>query len=187
MVNEIYQSFLDTRRAVKAHQNYPVKAGMYALFLLPRAELPNFAQLEKLIYIGIAKDSLRKRDFPQHFKSGQSGRSTLRRSLGAVLKEQLRLAAIPRGGEGDKKRFDNYKFTDYGEALLTSWMEENLEIGYWVPEKLLTYKELRDKEQEATLEFKPILDLDRRTQRFNKYAHKLNALRQVCKLEARHH
>ena len=185
MTDEIYQSFLDTRKAAKAHQDYPRKAGIYALFLATGTKLPNFSQAEELVYVGIAKDSLRDRDFAQHFKNGQSGRSTLRRSLGAVLKGQLNLISIPRGGEGDSKRFDNYKFTDIGETLLTNWMEENLEIGYWVPNEPLTYERLRAKEKEVTMDLKPVLDLDRRTRRFNVYADRLDSLRQICKIETR--
>ena len=103
------------------------------------------------------------------------------------MKEQLELVAVPRGGESDSKRFDNYKFTDAGEALLTEWMENNLEIGYWVPDEVLIYKQLRDVEKEVTLILKPVLDLDHRTRQFNRYANKLSDLRGLCKLEARKH
>ncbi len=185
MTDEIYKSFLATRKAAKAHRYYPQQAGIYAFFLTDGIRLPNFGQEEKLIYIGIAKDSMKDRDFEQHFRSGQSGRSTLRRSLGAILKNQLGLAAIPRGGANDSKRFDNYRFTEIGENALTNWMGNNLEVGYWVPGQVLPYSDLRDKEKEVTMRYLPILDLDRRTKKYNKYATKLDLLRKACKLETR--
>lgn len=185
MPNTIYESFLKTKQLLKGHENYPSEPGIYALFLVDEVDLGSFGRLGRLIYIGIAKKSLQDRDFAQHFRSGQTGCSTLRRSLGAILKTNLRLKAIPRGGQNDSKRFDNYKFTDPGEQRLTRWMEDNLEIGYWVPGTTLTYEQLRAKEEKVTIEQKPSLDLDRRTRRFNPQAQKLDNLRGICKAEAR--
>lgn len=185
MIDEIYPSFLATRKAAGAHQNYPRQAGMYAFFLTNEGKLPDFGYSESLVYIGIAKYSLHDRDFVQHFRSGQSGRSTFRRSLGAILKNQLNLITIPRGGMNDSKRFENYRFTEAGEQALTEWTEENLEIGFWVPTEVLPYAKLADEESNITMKYLPILDLAPKTRRHNKFADKLGALRMVCKLEAR--
>ncbi|KPK95564.1 hypothetical protein AMJ80_04860 [bacterium SM23_31] len=127
---------------------------------------------------------MQDRDFDQHFRSGQTGRSTLRRSLGAILRNKLRLIAVPRGGTNDSKRFDNYKFTESGEQELTKWMEDYLEIGYWVPDRRLTYEQLRDEEEKTTIKLRPTLDLDSRTRRYNPLADKLDKLRGICKTEA---
>lgn len=185
MPNAIYESFLKTKQLLKGHEDYPREPGIYAIFLADKVHLGNFGRPGRLIYIGIAKKSLQDRDFAQHFRSGQTGRSTLRRSLGAILKTDLRLKAIPRGGKNDSKRFDNYRFTDPGEQRLTSWMEDSLEIGYWVSETTLTYDQLRAEEEKVTIEQRPTLDLDRRTRRYNPQAQKLSNLRGICRAEAK--
>ena len=182
MNDAILKSFIGTKRHINEHVNYPTKPGVYAFFLSENANLFEFGKGNQLVYIGIAKESLHDRDLSKHFKTGKSGSSTLRRSIGAILKSYLKLIAIPRGSENDKKRFENYKFDK--EQILTDWMIENVEIGYWIPDKTLLYSELREIEKQLTIAFKPTLDLDIRTRRFNPLASKLKMLRNVCKKEA---
>lgn len=182
MTADIKTSFSKTTQSVNGHKDYPKEPGIYAFKLADSSNLGDFGKGGQIIYIGIAKQSLHDRDFNQHFKSGKTGSSTLRRSIGAILKTKLKLTAIPRGGENDSKRFDNYKFTE--EEPLTNWMIANLEIGYWTPKKTLSYKQLRDIEKEITLELKPTLDLDIRTKRFNPLADKLDEYRTICKKQA---
>src|SRR6185312_11976335 len=112
MTEEIKKSFIQTKQFINSHQNYPDKSGIYAFYLSNSSNLLDFGNGGQLIYVGIAKDSLHDRDFNQHFKTGKTGSSTLRRSIGAILKTQLNLTAVPRGAENDTKRFDNYKFKD---------------------------------------------------------------------------
>lgn len=176
MNNHVINSFLVTKEPFDAHMDYPKLPGLYAVSLANNASLEDFGHSGTIIYIGIAKKSLYDRDFDQHFKAQQTGRSALRRALGAILKERLSLLAIPRGGPNDSKRFDCFKFTVPGEETLTSWMKKNLEIGYWVPDRKLTYRELRDEEKEITIELKPTLDQDNRTGRYNPLAKKLKIL-----------
>lgn len=181
--HDVEISFLRTKQSITANENYPETSGIYAIFLSEKSNLSGFGDGNKIVYIGIAKHSLRDRDFNQHFRTGQTGRSTLRRSIGAILKDKLGLTAIPRGGINDGKRFDNFKFNQ--EQRLTDWMVSNLEIGYWTPKCPLSYQELRNVEKKITMYLKPTLDLDNRTSRFNPLANKLNKLREVCKREAR--
>jgi hypothetical protein len=182
MTDQIQKSFIQTKQFIDGHTNYPSKSGIYAFYLSDNSHLFDFGKSGQIIYIGIAKDSLHNRDFNQHFKTGKTGSSTLRRSIGAVLKIQLHLTAIPRGAENDTKRFENFKFKD--DQPLTDWMIANLQIGYWVPKNILTYSELREIEKNVTIDLKPTLDLDIRTRRFNIFANKLVALRNICKIEA---
>jgi hypothetical protein len=184
MTSTIYKSFLRTKRMLDAYQAYPKQGGIYALFLVGDADLGDFGQSGCLIYIGIAKESLQNRDLRQHFRNGLTGSSTLRRSLGAILKNRLQLIAIPRGSGTDSRRFNNYRFSDEGERELTSWMVSNLELGYWVPDRPLTYQQLRKEEERVTIEFRPTLDLDRRTRNNNPFADMLSGLRKICKMEA---
>jgi hypothetical protein len=81
-----------------------------------------------LIYIGVSKD-LAAREFEQHFNSESTGFSTLRRSIGAILKTDLRLTAIPRSSGNSETNVKSYRFLADGEARLTDWMCRNVEIA----------------------------------------------------------
>src|SRR5690606_38136879 len=106
-------------------------------------DLGIFGRTGQLIYVGIAKKSLRSRDIETHFKPGQTGFSSLRRSLGAILKTELKLSAQKRDLYPKKLRADKYKFDEQGEAKLTTWMFENLKMGYWSSPNPLTITRLR--------------------------------------------
>lgn len=178
----IEETLHSTKKTLHSHTDYPRVPGLYAFFLSENADKFEYATPGQIMYIGISKDSLHDRDFNQHFKTGKTGSSTLRRSIGAIMKNQLNLTAIPRGGENDSKRFENYKFSE--EQKLTDWMVGNLKIGYWVPASQLSYTQLRGVEMEITKLLKPLLDLDHRTKRFNPFAGQLVQLRNICKKEA---
>jgi hypothetical protein len=185
MIASIINSLQHTTRKYFEHSEYPKKPGMYAAFLSKASTLEKFGSGGQLLYIGISKTSLHKRDFNQHFKAGQSGGSTLRSSIGAVLKQKLKLKAIPRGGPNDSKRFENYKFTLGDEEELSKWMIQNVEIGYWVCGDTLDYSVLREYEDAVIRSLHPTLDLDPRTKHLNPLAASLTALRQICKEEAK--
>lgn len=75
-------------------------SGNYIICKRKTAIIPNFSseiefkKLDKLevLYTGIAGKSLKTRDFRQHFKGNNAGRSTLRKSLGVLFGYKL----IPR-------------------------------------------------------------------------------------------
>lgn len=152
--------------------------------LSKNSTLKQFGSGGKTIYVGIAKDSLKRRDLNNHFKTCKTGYSTLRRSIGAVLKEKLSLTALTRNGTLTKKAINNFKFQSDGDQRFSNWMESNLVIGYWEDHNNIPYKVLRQLEEDVTKEVKPTLDLDNRTKRFNPLAPELFALRKICKLEA---
>lgn len=100
------------------------RAGVYALFLdepaaLPFIGVPAFG----LLYLGMTASSL---DVRNHFKHQQSGFSTLRRSLGALLKQELRLQALPRAPGASATNVTSYRFQEDGEQRLTQWMAQHL-------------------------------------------------------------
>jgi hypothetical protein len=182
MIRSIYSSLVRTQNSITNHLIYPDTNGIYGMFLIESSSLKEFGAGGRLIYIGIAKNSLKDRDFNDHFNTRNSGRSTLRRSIGAILKVDLSLKAIPRGGSTDSLRYENYKFDN--EEILTEWMITNLNIGYWAPIEFFTYKQIRDLEMNLTIEYKPTLDLDNRTRKYNPKATELQRLREICKIEA---
>lgn len=61
-----------------------------------------------------------------HFSHAHSGFSTLRRSLGAVLKETLSLIAEPRAPGPSASNLRNFRFDEAGEQRLTGWMKAHL-------------------------------------------------------------
>ncbi len=110
--------------------NIPDRAepGIYAIFAKDRDCLPSILiSQSELVYIGQSSD-LEQRN---HFKAKHSGFHSPRRSLGAILKDQLRLNAIPRGTGKSKTNYRCYRFTDEGEKRLTQWMRSNLEYAIY--------------------------------------------------------
>lgn len=102
-------------------------AGVYAICAIaPDTLSPVIVGKRGLLYVGMTEQGLEARN---HFRHENSGFSTFRRSLGALLKSQLGLTAIPRSNGISKSNVTNYRFTADGESRLTLWMVENLSIG----------------------------------------------------------
>ncbi|GGP02048.1 hypothetical protein GCM10010992_04870 [Cloacibacterium rupense] len=184
MLDEIVQSIKANAKGFNEHITYPDCPGIYAFFLNESSYLKEFGKPNQTLYVGIAKNSLKDRDFGNHFNSKSTGSSTLRRSIGAILKEEFSLIAFSRNGTNSKRELLNYKFNEEGERLLTDWMTANLIIGYWEDENSISYSELRDWEKKVIKFLKPTLDLDKRTRNYNIFADKLDGLRQICRAEA---
>lgn len=108
-------------------------SGNYILCLRKNSKLPlvsikpiliNFEGLQ-VIYTGIAGGSLRTRDFRQHFKGNNAGRSTLRKSLGVLFGYKQ----IPRDKDPNTGKT---KFANTDELKLSDWMHNNL-IMFFLP------------------------------------------------------
>jgi hypothetical protein len=170
---------LDALRASAApltEVDAPRKAGVYACFLDHPSALPSLPdQGADPLYVGVSSD-LAEREFDTHFRSGQSGFSTLRRSLGALLRNELRLRAQPRGTGGSDSNYRCYRFDDVGEDRLTAWMREHLQVGVqeWA-EPVAIEKDLIELAQ-------PSLNLIGWP---NPHAAEIKALRKGCVEEAR--
>jgi len=92
--------------------------------LVVKPNLHTFIGLE-VIYTGISSNSLRVRDFKQHFKGNNSGRSTVRKSLGVLLGYKQ----ISRDKDPNSNKT---KFNVIDEKSLSEWMLENL-IMFFCP------------------------------------------------------
>jgi len=120
---------------VDPESKIPDKAGNYIICLrkgsrLPKVSIvPEFIKFENLdvIYTGIASSSLRSRDYRQHFKGNNAGRSTLRKSLGVLFGYKK----IPRDSDPTTGKT---KFSDADETKLSEWMAKNL-ILFVLPNK----------------------------------------------------
>lgn len=108
------------------HHDLDRTPGLYGIITPSRACLPGLQiPANGVLYIGKTKN-LAERFAETHFSDVNTGFSTLRRSLGALLRESLSLAPLPRS-PGSKKSF--YKFEPTGEARLSRWMTDNLLVG----------------------------------------------------------
>jgi hypothetical protein len=148
--------------------------GVYALFAVdPDALLPVTTGRENIVYLGMTEDGLEARD---HFAYAHSGKSSPRRSLGAILKVRLGLMAIPRAPGKSINNVVNYRFPDDGEARLTAWMREHLRLAV---EPLS--EGIRTAEQALIAEWKPPLCL---THWRNPQKRVIAMMRQACRIEA---
>ena len=183
-IEAIIKAINATLKTVNQYEEYSNKPGLYAFVLAKNSKLKSFGSGSQIIYVGKAEDSLRHRDLNTHFKEGRTGQSTLRRSIGAILKNELNAFAFSRNGTLISPNIDNYKFDSEAEKKLSIWMKKNLLIGYWEYDLTKENKSLREIEEQLIILLKPTLDLDKRTKRFNIYAELLTQLRQNCKDEA---
>jgi len=135
----------------------PDHPGLYAVYGTERA----WAELglqqppaDGPLYVGKAEDSLVLRDMHTHFQTGKTGSSTLRRSLAALLRTELKLQAVPRN-TSNPGHFAHFAVAPDGDARLTAWMHERLEIAFW--QKVAGY-ELADVETGVVAHWSPPLN-----------------------------
>jgi len=107
------------------------------------------------LYVGKSEDDLAGRDVRDHF-SGPSGGSTVRRSLAALLREDLGLKACPRNPDRPGY-FANYGLETQSELRLSHWMSECLTLAVWP--KLAKAGELRTLEEAVIRQLHPPLNL----------------------------
>jgi hypothetical protein len=139
--------------------------GLYAL----HADTATWAQLglgeppdARPLYVGKAEDSLLTRDLHTHFATGRTGQSSPRRSLAALLADELKLVATPRRPANPEP----HKWTHYALELecderLTKWMRERLRLAAWPCRRPVALGEL---ERLVMRELKPPLNLTGVTQ-----------------------
>lgn len=150
--------------------------GLYALFLESQAALPGLAIAPSgLLYIGKTGSSLHKRN---HFLHPHSAASSPRRSLGALLKQQLGLQALPRGQGRSGKNFTHYRFSKTDEEKLKKWMHNHLTYTYAL---MSVIKNIKHMEKCLIAELFPPLNL---TDWLNPRKQYIEELRAVCCDEA---
>ena len=106
----------------------PIQTGFYAVYLKDGMGLPPVTtHADGLLYIGMTKKGFAARDhfYPQNGSSS----STFRRSLGAILKDELGLKALPRSQSPRWQSYYCYRFSVEGEAALSEWMFDSLELA----------------------------------------------------------
>jgi hypothetical protein len=113
------------------------------------------------IYIGKAERSLRDRDLRAHFgvddANVRSGSSTLRRSLSALLADELALRPVPRGKiAGDASK--GFSLHPEDERRLSAWMQDQLELTTWALPAALSIR-LGDVESRVIRHWDPPLNI----------------------------
>lgn len=126
--NEIAKTLVSSRVAPN-RLNPPCEPGMYAWFLTPQCSIPGLAPgVDQTVYVGRSA-SLSRRAIDNHLNSDSTGFSTLRRSLGALLKQKLQLSALPRSTGSSESNVCCYRFDSVGEHRLTEWMHRHLLVS----------------------------------------------------------
>lgn len=168
----------------KQIRKFSDKPGIYAFFftgkVFPLADY--IAQKEEIIYIGKTESSQASRDEKTHFSSGKTGSSTVRRSLGALLKNELLLIPVPRDDKDfDAGRKSFFMFDEPSEEKLTKWMKDNLALSFYEFDELPA--EINILESELIAEAKPLLNIDSKNPE-NPYSQAIKAARKICAEEA---
>lgn len=124
MRHSAISSRLISSQLPQAKLQIPTTSGVYAYFLAPGARLGEIKPgSDQLLYVGMTQDGLNMRN---HFGRSTSGFSTLRRSLGAILKDELKLLPMPRSQGASRSNILNYAFANSGEEMLSNWMAAHL-------------------------------------------------------------
>lgn len=148
---------------------------MYAWFLTDAealADLPDPGR--RPLYIGWSRDLARRLDI--HMSIGGSAFSSLRRSLGALLRDDLDLAARPRGRTAQDLNYRCYRFDDDGEERLSEWMGHHLRVA------MVEHPDGEQAESDLIALACPPLNLAGWA---NPHGPAIRLLRQVCAEEAR--
>ena len=152
--------------------------GLYKIYAADRANLPGIElPSNRLVYIGKSLEFRTRR----HFQSGATGSSTLRRSIGAILKSELDLRAVPRGRGQTDRDCINYKFNVACEERLSEWMRSNLEVEFHPVDPGTPERGIEDLEIEMINREHPLLNL----WKGNPYKEMIKELRKICADEAR--
>ncbi len=177
MTTEQYARTLRNARGAAHEVPFPPTPGVYAIFLKPGRALADVpAAADGLLYIGTS-GNLAQRGPETHFQTGKSGFSTLRRTIGALLKDDLHLHARPRSPGPSKSNTTNFRFTDAGETDLTLWMSEHLQVSFATVQQ----EDLDAVEKDLIRGLQPPLNL---TEWANPYRQPIKRARTRCRREA---
>lgn len=132
---KVIESLKATEKPYLQTKTFSQSAGIYAFFFIG-SNFPVFGDAvskHEIIYIGKTESSQEKRDAKTHFKSGKTGSSTFRRSIGSLLCESENLKPIPRNNSDYLKgRLSHFKFDEPSEEIITDWMKNNLALSFFV-------------------------------------------------------
>lgn len=109
------------------------------------------------LYVGKSETSLYGRDVVTHFSPGKTGSSTVRRSLAALLVDELDVVAVPRNLlKPDASA--NFALDPGSEERLSAWMGDRLSLATWVLTQGVVLAEI---ETAVVRRLQPPLNLDK--------------------------
>lgn len=118
-------ALMQSRRGPRSTFTLGTQPGVYALFLRNGAELPNITPgTDGLLYIGLAAN--RKGLLGRCHFAGQTRNHSPRKSLGALLKDELNLVPVLISKPNSR---DTWGLDAASDARLTGWMHENLDFA----------------------------------------------------------
>lgn len=134
---------------------YGDKTGLRHLHLEHDPDLP--------LYVGKAERSLVARDISDHFATNPNskpptGRSTVRRSFAALLRDNLHLRAVPRN-IANPGYFAMYGLAEGDDDRLNEWMHRCLTIAVWPAPPNMPVR-LKEVEAQVIERFTPPINLD---------------------------
>lgn len=107
--------------------------GIYALWLthtaLDSLELKPGSRGIAYLGVGEGKGGLGRR-FGEEWRPRHSGRSSPRRTLGALLTDELGLEPRPRPGAAHARNANYYTFGEEGEERLTEWLDQHADFAH---------------------------------------------------------
>jgi len=182
--NEIIELLKEKETDFLKTNSFSKFPGIYAFFYIGNdfPLLGDSVSKHQIIYIGKTESSQEKRDAKTHFKTGKTGSSTVRKSIGSILCEKENLKPIPRNeSDYQKNRFSHFKFDNPSEIIITDWMENNLALSFY--EYPRTKQEIENLETEIINELVPILNISKNPK--NAFKDILQQLRKNCATIAR--
>lgn len=132
----VYRRLWSARGAFPEAPDVPNEPGVYAVWFSEKAwtQLSISSSRQGLAYIGVGDPSLRRR-YREEWRPKNSGRSSPRRTLGAVLARDLALVPRPRPDRDSNRGARYYVFGTEGEARLTRWLEEHATFASYATEE----------------------------------------------------
>ena len=158
---DIIEHFIKTQIPVSEQKIFSKLPGIYAFFFTGK-DFPIEGFIlpkHKIVYIGKTESSQQSRDANTHFKSGKTGSSTVRKSVGALLSQSEEIVSVIRSlSDVEKRRKIHYKFDDKSEEKVTKWMIDNLAVSFYeFPE---SKEKINSVETELIKLVQPVLNID---------------------------
>ncbi len=176
-VQDIIMNLCNNHTPVKKIKEFSKLPGIYAFFFIgTNFPLSDFViPKHKIVYIGKTESSQQARNCNVHFKSGKTGSSTVRKSIGALLSQTINIKPIIRSlSDVNNNRISHYKFDDQSEDIVTQWMFENLSVAFYEYPK--SKKEIDTLETLLINDICPVLNIDHKNKN-NPFRNKIKELR----------
>ena len=181
---EIIEILKERERDYLKTKSFSQQSGIYAFFFIGNdfPLLGDKVKRHEILYIGKTESSQEKRNAKTHFTTGKTGGSTVRKSVGSILRSTKNLVPIPRNNTDYREgRFGHFKFDNESEEIITEWMKNNLGLSFF--EYSGGKEEISEIEMGLINELIPVLNISKNPK--NPFKGQLLKLRENCASMAR--